>query len=685
MSLRNRILLPVIISVLVAGVGTFLGVSSTISRMVNHQVAEKQTSAREAVVEAVDTRVHEYNAFLEATQDGVLQQASLFSRLAEVQEAYRVAHTGNLKDEADPRGQTAREMLRKSMATYNEGYRAQTGAENFSLHFHLPSDRSLMRLWRKDWQTKRDGKKLDISDDLSDFRATVTQVNRDHKPVKGIEAGRGGFVVRGVVPIADTDGSHLGSVEVFSDFTPLLDKLKSNSKEEFAVYMDSKLLSTTTQLQDAKKYPVLDGKFVYVAATNPELVQSLATVDLLAQGQRGKALAVADDTQLAAWPVKDYSGKAIGVVLMTRDISAENAALAAIKADGKQTLQQAMLGVGLATLLAMGLIGGLMYIIVLRINRTLQNLIQDLSAGAAQITQASEQVADSSTQLAESSGTAAASLEETSAALSELSAMTGRNSETAEQANGLADGASRQTEEGTTAMQRMSASIDRIKTSSDQTANILRTIDEIAFQTNLLALNAAVEAARAGDAGKGFAVVAEEVRNLAGRSAEAAKSTAGLIEEAQRNADEGVKVNREVAEILTRINKSVSGASGLMSEVNTASTEQSRGIIEITKAVDSLDSVTQGNAASSEEIASAGEELSAQANELNNMVSVLVSLVTGRAQSGGVSLPAAPAPAKAAAWRRKPAPAPARREPAREAWTADTVIPFSEEDEEILL
>ncbi len=690
MSLQTRILLPVIVAVLLAGVGTFFGISSTISTMVRDQVAGQQASTRQAVDEAVDTKVHEYDAFLATTQDGALQQASLFSRLDTVEEAYQVALAGNIDDEADAAGQEARQMLRRATEGYTEGYMAQTGAKNFDLHFHLPNSHSLMRAGQKDWQTKRDGKKLDISDDLTSFRPTVNQVNRDKKPVQGIEVGRGGFVVRGVVPVTGDDGRHLGSVEVMSDFNSLLNKLKSNDKEEFAVYMDAKLLNIAGALQDEKKYPLLDGRFVHVAATNPELVQRLATADLLTRGQQEKSVDVSGDTQMAAWPVRDFSGQAVGIMLMTRDISAENAALAAIRDEGHRTTSKAMLLVGLATALAVGLIGSLMYVIVRRINRTLQHVIQDLSLGASQITQASEQVAGSSSQLAASSGSAAASLEQTSASLAEMSSMTRKNSETAEQANSLAEGASRETDEGTLAMRRMNDSIDRIKSSSDQTAHILKTIDGIAFQTNLLALNAAVEAARAGDAGKGFAVVAGEVRNLAGRSAEAAQSTASLIEEAQRNANEGVKVNREVAEILLRINKSVTGAADLMAEVNTASTQQSRGINEITTAVDSMDNVIQGNAASSEEIASAGEQLSAQAAELNQMVAMLVELVTGRTEQRGAPVRERAPAARPKAQVARPV---AASEPSRPVRTerpalpasGDVVIPLDMEDEDILI
>ena len=130
--------------------------------------------------------------------------------------------------------------------------------------------------------------------------------------------------------------------------------------------------------------------------------------------------------------------------------------------------------------------------------------------------------------------------------MQEMSSITRQNALNARDANGIAEEARNSADRGVESMNRMSSSINRIKSSSDATAKIVKTIDEIAFQTNLLALNAAVEAARAGDAGKGFAVVAEEVRNLAHRSAEAAKNTTNLIEEAVRNSEDGVKINSEV-------------------------------------------------------------------------------------------------------------------------------------------
>jgi methyl-accepting chemotaxis protein len=285
--------------------------------------------------------------------------------------------------------------------------------------------------------------------------------------------------------------------------------------------------------------------------------------------------------------------------------------------------------VSILSLLA-GIAGiSLAIIIAFGIANALKRIITGLSDGANQVASASEQVSTTSQQLAEGSSEQASSLEEVSSSLEEMASMTKQSAGNAREADTMSAEAFTAAERGGEAMKRMSEAIDKIKVSSDETAKIIKTIDEIAFQTNLLALNAAVEAARAGEAGMGFAVVAEEVRNLAQRSAEAAKTTAELIEESKTNADNGVVVTKEVGDILGDISQAVQKLKQLISEVATASDEQSQGIGQINSAISNMDKVTQSAAANSEESASASEELSSQAMELNDLVSQLSVLVGG--------------------------------------------------------
>lgn len=262
-----------------------------------------------------------------------------------------------------------------------------------------------------------------------------------------------------------------------------------------------------------------------------------------------------------------------------------------------------------------------------RIKEALNGAADNLDEALSEVTQAAEQVASAADQissgsqtLAEGSSEQASSLEEVSSSLQEMASMTRQNSSNSKEAEGLTEKARVGSDEGLESMQRLSDAIQKIKGSSDSTAKIVKTIDEIAFQTNLLALNAAVEAARAGEAGKGFAVVAEEVRNLAMRSAEAAKSTADLIEEAVANADGGVELNEEVTEKLNGITGQVQRVREVMAEISAASEQQRQGVEQINTAVDQMNSVTQQVAANSEESAGASEELSGQADRMKQMV-----------------------------------------------------------------
>jgi len=256
-------------------------------------------------------------------------------------------------------------------------------------------------------------------------------------------------------------------------------------------------------------------------------------------------------------------------------------------------------------------------------NTAVENLdkaLQQVAIGADQVAAASVEVSSGGQSLSQGASEQASSLEEVSSSLQEMSSMTKQNAINAREAKGVAEEARGSAEKGVESMSRMSSAINKIKTSSDSTSKIVKTIDEIAFQTNLLALNAAVEAARAGDAGKGFAVVAEEVRNLAMRSAEAAKNTANLIEEAVKNSENGVAINTEVLKNFQEITEKINKVSQVVAEIAAASEQQDQGISQVNKAVEQMNQLTQQNAANAEESASAAEEMSSQSEEMRSMV-----------------------------------------------------------------
>jgi methyl-accepting chemotaxis protein len=258
-----------------------------------------------------------------------------------------------------------------------------------------------------------------------------------------------------------------------------------------------------------------------------------------------------------------------------------------------------------------------------------RSIAQDLEAAAKQTLSASQQVATASQSLAQGASSQAAGIEETSATLDELSGMAARHALTSTQAQTLAAQAYEDTARGSEAMVRLNQAMQSIKSASDQTVRIVRTIDEIAFQTNLLALNAAVEAARAGEAGRGFAIVAEEVRNLATRSAEAARNTGNMLQESASKADLGVAVATEVITVLESLRKTSEEVNTLVHAVAEANQQQHQGVTQIQGAVKEMNDSVQSNAASAQQTAAASEQLSAQAHALKELVSRLSDLVSG--------------------------------------------------------
>mgnify|MGYP001811715209 CR=1 FL=1 len=265
-------------------------------------------------------------------------------------------------------------------------------------------------------------------------------------------------------------------------------------------------------------------------------------------------------------------------------------------------------------------------------NAKLTDVLAEISSGADAVLNGAHEIAQGNTNLSQRTEEQASSLEETTSNREDMTFTVRQNADNARQANQLAAGAREQAETGGTVVNNAVAAMGEITAASKKIADIIGVIDEIAFQTNLLALNAAVEAARAGEQGRGFAVVASEVRNLAGRSATAAKEIKDLIQDSVAKVDEGSKLVDESGQTLEQIMNSVKQVSDIIAEITAASEEQSDGIEQVNKTIRQMDEMTQQNAALVEQAAAASEAMGEQARNLNELVAFFK---TGTDKAGG--------------------------------------------------
>jgi len=251
---------------------------------------------------------------------------------------------------------------------------------------------------------------------------------------------------------------------------------------------------------------------------------------------------------------------------------------------------------------------------------TLNNIFSELNSSSAQVSIGSKQIADGAQSLAQGSTEQAASIQQLSASFHEIAQKTQENTDMAGHAAALAQKIKDAAEKGSKKMEEMIAAVNDIDQASQSINKVIKVIDDIAFQTNILALNAAVEAARAGQHGKGFAVVAEEVRNLAGKSAEAAQDTESLIANSIEKAKLGSRIAQDTATSFEEIASGINESARIVNDIAQSSQNQTTGINEIHEGINQVAQVVHSNSATAEENAASSEEMSGQANMLEEMV-----------------------------------------------------------------
>jgi methyl-accepting chemotaxis protein len=318
--------------------------------------------------------------------------------------------------------------------------------------------------------------------------------------------------------------------------------------------------------------------------------------------------------RVIANPVVDAAGVRLGTVVQWIDRTAE----VAVEEEVQRTVTSALSG-DLTTRLPEAGKEGFFNKLAIGINELVSNMadaIRSMSLVATEVGTGAEEIAKGNIDLSARTEQQASSLEQTAASMEQMTAAVKHNADNAVQANQLARAAREQAERGGAVVQQAVSAMSEINTSSKKIAAIIGVIDEIAFQTNLLALNAAVEAARAGEQGRGFAVVASEVRNLASRSAAAAKEIKGLIQESVSKVEDGSKLVDASGAVLREIMVGVKQVTDVVAEIAASSREQAAGIEQVNKAVMSMDAMTQQNAALVEEAAAAAQSLTEQAGNL---------------------------------------------------------------------
>jgi methyl-accepting chemotaxis protein len=591
MSLRGKTVIPIVISIIVTGL-VIIGLTINKLYSLNNEYVSILANQKEG----------EINRAVERGAAEALEKVAVFTQLPVVADAYNIALSGNINDENDPKVQKGRDLLREALKSQLTGFEAITG-KKMQLHFHLPNGRSFVRLWRNK-QIQKSGEWVDISDDISGFRPTVVDVNKSKQPVKGIEVGQGGFVVRGVSPVFSKQHEHLGSVEMLADYDGILTKTVEDH-QRILLYMKKDLLSIAGQLKDTSKYPIVSNDYVLIAGKGKDNFYKSIHTSFISKGVDNLFVSKIKGYALSVFPVKDYKGNKIGVILFALNTSKidnaiHNAILTLIFIGclsiiliigfnfmifGKNIIHPlaetgnilVSMSEGDLTRRAQVRSQDEIGIMAQKFNlfaEKLQSMIhgiyshtEKLTHSASALKKSSSQIANNAEEINMQALTVATSTEEATTTVNAISSSATDISNTSDSFASAIEEMSISIKEvsrncqkeleiamdARTETNNSKAIIDKLGVSAQSIGQVVEIINKIANQTNLLALNATIEAARAGSAGKGFAVVANEINDLAKQTSNATKQIKDEIEQIQVNASSAVKTIEIVSQVISEV------------------------------------------------------------------------------------------------------------------------------------
>ncbi|MBN2792095.1 MAG: HAMP domain-containing protein [Desulfuromonadales bacterium] len=550
MNIQNRFLLPVVGTLLLAtlcGTGALI---YSLSSFAAKQEASAAKLANQLFQQQAAAKIGEIDKEIARTCEDALKQAVIFSQVDVVKQAYKMALNGNIDDAGDAKVQEARVFLRQRLKPVISEYRKLLKVDELRLHFHLPNSRSFVRTWRDGWQIKKDGKKIDISDDLSGFRQTLVSLNRSHLPtVTGIEIGRGGFVLRGICAVNDDQGRHLGSCEAYYSFAQLFSSDEAQSSCQMAAFMDAEQLKVATTMQDPAKFPLLGERYVLSSASNPQQFLACMTPELLDQGRVRPFFKFTQQYFVAVFPIHDFSGATVGVFALNYELDH----LQQVKEEMQASSHAALGAIRNSIIIGMGLTLGLISLIIFTIARAISRPLRESVTllEAISLGDLTQTVSPSLNQRRDEIGAMAQALEKMLAGLKQIFTDLGQGVTTLVNASGRLAGVSEETAGGVRQMAERSQSVAAAaEEASSNTSSMAAGMEEVAGNLTSVAgateeMNATVrEIAESSEKARGISEAAIGQTEIVG-------STMHQLEEAAR---EITKVTETINHISSQTN-----------------------------------------------------------------------------------------------------------------------------------